>query len=80
MDSWQSTLGWHITDALWYLRNCYLHRELNVETVTSIIQRHAVSHENRLPHHINEEASRLFDVENLTIRLNRTKPFELPYN
>lgn len=66
-----------ITNAPWYARNSDIHRELGVETVSSIIAKYAVSHKNRLQHHINEEASRLLEVGNLTRRLKRTKPFEL---
>jgi hypothetical protein len=59
------------------MRNSDIHRDLGVETVTSIIARHALSHENHLQHHVNEEASRILNVQHLTRRLKRTKPFEL---
>jgi hypothetical protein len=62
--------------APWYARNSDIHRDLGVETVASIIARHAISHENRLQHHVNEEASRLLNVLHLIRRLKRTKPFE----
>lgn len=67
----------YIANAPWYARNSDIHRELGVETVASIITRYAISHVNRLQHHVNEEASRLLNVRNLTRRLRRTKPLEL---
>jgi hypothetical protein len=71
-------LRW-LVNAPWYARNSDIHRDLGVETVTSIIATHAISHENRLQHHVNEEASasRLLNVQHLIRRLKRTKPFEL---
>jgi hypothetical protein len=67
----------HLAIAPWYARNSDIHRDLGVETTASIFARHAVSHENRLQHHINEEASRLLNVQHLIRRLKQTKPFEL---
>jgi hypothetical protein len=61
----------------WYVRNSDIHLDLGVETVASIIARHVISHENRLQHHVNEDASRLLNVQHLVRRLKRTKPFEL---
>jgi hypothetical protein len=63
-----------LVNAPWYTRNSDIYRELGVETIASIIARHATSYENRLQHHVNEEAS---NVKNLIRRLNRTKLFEL---
>jgi hypothetical protein len=63
--------------APWYARNSDIHRDLGVETVASIIARHAISHGNRLQHHANEVASRLLNVQHLIKRLERTKLFEL---
>jgi hypothetical protein len=60
-----------------YANNSDINRDLGVETVASIIARQAISHENRLQHHVNEESSRLLNVQNLIRRLRRTKPFEL---
>jgi uncharacterized protein YeeX (DUF496 family) len=51
--------------------------ELYIETVTDIIAKFATSHEKRLQDHINIEASRLLNVNNITRRLKRKKPFEL---
>jgi uncharacterized protein YeeX (DUF496 family) len=64
-----------IVNALWYVRNSDLHRDLGIETVTDIIAKVAKSHEKRLQDHINIEASRL--LNNITRRLKRKKPFEL---
>ena len=69
-----------IVNAPWYSRNSDIHRELGVETVASIITRYATSHKKRLQHHVNEEASKLLNVQNLTRRLKRKKPFELAEN
>jgi hypothetical protein len=45
--------------------------------VTDIIAKFAKSREKRLQDHINIEASRLVNVNNITRRLKRKKPFEL---
>jgi hypothetical protein len=65
-----------IVNAPWYVRNSD-HRDLGIETVTDIIAKFAKSHEKRLQGHINIEASRLLNVNNITRRLKRKKPFEL---
>jgi uncharacterized protein YeeX (DUF496 family) len=54
-----------------------IHRDLGIETVTDIIAKFAKSHEKRLQDHINIEESRLLNVNNITRRLKRKKPFEL---
>jgi uncharacterized protein YeeX (DUF496 family) len=66
-----------IINAPWYVRNSDLHRDLGIETVTDIIAKFASCHEKRLQDHINVEASRLLDVNNITRRLKRKNPFEL---
>jgi hypothetical protein len=66
-----------IVNAPWYVRNSDLHRHLGIETVTDIIAKFAKSHGKRLQDHINMEASRLLNVNNITRRLKRKKPFEL---
>jgi hypothetical protein len=66
-----------LVNALWHARNSDIHRDPGVETVASIIARHTISHENRLQHDVNEEASKLLNVQHLIGRLKRTKPFEL---
>jgi hypothetical protein len=59
-----------LVNAPWYARNSNIHRDLGVETVTSIIARHALSHENRPQHHVNVEASRLLNVQHDSSGLN----------
>jgi hypothetical protein len=59
-----------------HVRFC-LHISLGIETVTDIIAKFAKSHGKRLQNHINIEASRLLNVNNITRRLKRKKPFEL---
>jgi hypothetical protein len=54
-----------IVNALWYVRNSD-HRDLGIEKVTDIIAKFAKSHEKRLEDHINIEASRLLNVNNIT--------------
>jgi hypothetical protein len=66
-----------IVNAPWYVRNSDLHLDLGIETVTDIISKFAKSHEKGLQDHINIEASRLLNVNNITRRLKRKKPFEL---
>jgi hypothetical protein len=48
------------------VRNSDLHRDLGIKTVTDIIAESAKSHEKRLQDHINIEASRLLNVNNIT--------------
>jgi hypothetical protein len=55
-----------IVNAPWYVRNSDLHRDLGIETLTDIIVKFAKSHEKRLQVHINIEASRLLNVNNIT--------------
>jgi uncharacterized protein YeeX (DUF496 family) len=66
-----------IVNAPWYVRNSDLHRDLGIETVTDIIATFANCHEERLQDHINNEGSRLLNVNNITRRLKRKKPFDL---
>jgi uncharacterized protein YeeX (DUF496 family) len=65
-----------IVNAPWYVRNSD-HRDLGIEMVTDIIAKFVRSYENRLEDHINIKASRLLNVNNITGRLKRKKPFEL---
>jgi hypothetical protein len=74
---YQNKVLMYIVNAPWYFRNSDLHRDLGIETVTDIIAKFTKSHENRLHYHINIEASRLVNVNNITRRLKRKKPFEL---
>jgi uncharacterized protein YeeX (DUF496 family) len=57
--------------------NLYSNVDLQLETVTDIIAKFANSHHKRLQLHINREASRLLNVQNIPRRLKRKKPFEL---
>jgi hypothetical protein len=65
-----------IVNAPWYVRNSD-HRDLGIETVTDFIAKCAKYHEMILQDHINIEASRLLNVNNITRRLMRTIPSEL---
>jgi hypothetical protein len=66
-----------LVNAPWCVRNTDIHGDLGVETIASIIARHAISHENRLHHHVIEEVSRFLHVNRLIRRLKRSKPLEL---
>ena len=66
-----------IVDAPWYIRNDNLRKDLDVETVDSVIKMYAQSHEQRLQRHINVEALQLLNNDGLVRRLKRTKPFVL---
>jgi uncharacterized protein YeeX (DUF496 family) len=74
---YQNKLQKCIFNTPWYVRNSDLHRDLGIETVTDIISKFAKSHEKRLQDHVNIEASRLLNVNNITRRMKRKKPFEL---
>jgi hypothetical protein len=63
--------------APWYIRNNDLHRDLEVDAVSSEIQRFAQKHEERLHLHENVEAIQLLDNMGIVRRLERKKPFEL---
>jgi len=64
-------------NAPWYIRNNYLYRDLQVDVVSSEMQRFAQKHEGRLHHHENVEAIQLLDNTGIGRRLQREKPFEL---
>jgi hypothetical protein len=66
-----------IGNAPWYVQNSDLHRDLGIKTVADIVAKFSKSHEKRLQDHVNIEASRLLNVNNITRRLKRKKPFEL---
>ena len=65
----------HIVSAPWYIRNNDLHRDLEVDAVSSEIQRFAQKHEERLHHHENGEAMQLLDNMGIVRRLQRKKNF-----
>jgi uncharacterized protein YeeX (DUF496 family) len=74
---YQNKLLKYIFKAQWYVRIIDLHRDLGIETVTDIIAKFAKSHERRLQDHVSIEASSLLNVNNITRRMKRKKPFEL---
>jgi hypothetical protein len=51
----------NIANAPWYIRNNDLHRDLEVDAVSSEIQRFVQKHEERFHHHENVEAIQLLD-------------------
>jgi hypothetical protein len=55
-----------IVNAPWYVRNSDLHHDLRIEMVTDVIAKFANSHEKRRQDHINIEAFRLINVNNIT--------------
>ena len=59
--------------APWYVRNSDLHRDLQVNVVSSEIQRFAQEHEGRLHRHENGEAILLLDNVGIVHRLQREK-------
>jgi hypothetical protein len=66
-----------MVNAPWYIRNNDLHRDLQVDVVSSESQRVAQKHEERLHCHENIEAIQLLDNMCTVRRLQRKKPFEL---
>jgi hypothetical protein len=66
-----------MVNASWYFRNNDLHRDLQVDVVSSEIQRFARKHEGRLHHHENFEAIQLLDNVGIVRRLQRENTFEL---
>jgi len=62
-----------------YIRNNDLHRDLQVDVVSSEIQRFAQKHEGRLHHHENIEAIQLLDSTCIVRRLQREKKNILNY-
>ena len=67
----------NIVNAPWYIRNTDLHRDLEVDVVSSEIQRFTQEHEERLHHHENVEAIQVLGNMGRVHRLQRKKPFEL---
>jgi hypothetical protein len=61
----------HMINAPWYIRNNYLYRDLQVDVVSSEIQRFAQKHEGRLHHHGNVETIQLLDNMGIVRRLQR---------
>jgi len=48
----------NIVEALWYIRNADLHRDLQMEMVTNVTEKFAKKNKERLLHHVNFEAIR----------------------
>jgi cephalosporin-C deacetylase-like acetyl esterase len=61
--------------APWYIRNNDLHRDLQVDVVSSEIQMFALKHEGRLHHHENVETIQLLDNTCIVRRIRRKKTF-----
>ena len=57
--------------APWYVRNNDFHRNLQVNVVSSEIERFAQKHEGRLHHHETVEAIQLLDNAGIVRRLQR---------
>ena len=62
-----------IVNAPWYIRNNDSKRDLEVDVVSSEIQRFAPKHEERLHHHENAEEIQLLDNMGIVRRLHRKK-------
>jgi len=77
MQRFQNKVLRNIVNAPWYIRNNDLHRDLEVDGVSSEIQRFAQKHEERLHHHESAEALQLLDNMSIVRRLQRKKTFEL---
>jgi len=67
----------NIFNAPWYIRNNDLQRDLEVDVVSSKIQRFVQKQEERLHHNENTEAIQLLDNMGIVLRLQRKKTFEL---
>jgi len=63
----------NMVNAPWCVRNNDLHRDLQVNVVSSEIQRFAQKHEGRLHHHENVEAILLLNNAVIVRRLQRKK-------
>lgn len=66
-----------IVNEPWFIRDSELYWDFQMELVSDIIHKFSNSHQMRFQNHINIEAYRVLDVQNITRRLKRTKPFEL---
>ena len=65
----------NIVSARWYIRNSDLPRDLEVDVVSSEIQRFAQKHEERLHHHETFEAIQLLDNMGVVRGVQRKKTF-----
>jgi hypothetical protein len=64
-----------MVDAPWYIRNNDLHRDLQMDVVSSEIQSFVQKHEGRHHHHENVEAVQLLGNTCIVRRLQRKKTF-----
>ena len=62
-----------MVNAPWYIRNNDLHSDLQMNVVSSEIQRFAQKHEGRLHHLENGETTQLLDNAGIVRRLQREK-------
>lgn len=63
-----------MVNAVWYIRNSDLHKDLSIPLVVQEI-RFSGKHDARLQHHSNPEALQLLENQYLVLRLKRTKHF-----
>ena len=61
----------------WYVRNADLQRDIDIETVTNVINLYAIAHNLRLSRHINEEASKLVSTVTTQRKLKSTRTQDL---
>jgi len=70
-----SILFRNIVNAPWYIKNNDLHRDLEVDVVSSEIQIFAQKHEERLHYHENIETIQPLENMSIVRRLQREKHF-----
>lgn len=78
MQRFQSKTLRILLDAPWYVSNATIHRDLGINTVTNEIQRSSERYEGRIQTHSNELARAVLDPNQITRRLKRFKPIDLP--
>jgi uncharacterized protein YeeX (DUF496 family) len=71
---WRSMVGYVILESI---KRFFNEMRFWSKKVTDIIAKFSISYEKRLQDHVNIEASRYLNVNNITRRLKRKKPFEL---
>jgi len=77
MKRFQKKVIRNIVDVPWYIRNAYLHRDLQMEMVMNESGKFAKKRKERLLHHVNVETIQLLNNSELVRRLKSKKPFEL---
>ena len=73
MQWFQNNVFQNIVNAPWYIRNSDLHRALEVDVVSSEVQRFVQKHEERRHHYEKVEAIQLLDNMGIVRRLQRKK-------